>query len=212
MRTKGVVITGLCAVILILAGIAAAEPCPAKSDSHKIVYNGVAFHKSVIGNIETYFLDTVNINNAGVIELCIYPKAPGFPNNGILTPLYDDQSSLLWKIANPTKNDYLGFVRKNGQNNIPINGRINIRVGTADYKTSPSGLLEEGGVLLHIDDPNECKVDKENDGTCFRRPGITQKPTPTPTSAIPEFPTVAFPVAALLGLVSFFAYRKKEKE
>lgn len=138
----------------------------------------------------TFYLDTEadpDHPNSGIIGICIYPS--DF-NNPTLNLLYD---STKWEIKSNSKWNYFGFGRIHGtDHNIPLGTDTDI--GTATYTNNIPGQ----NILLHIYDPIECSTEKED--TCWRRPG---------TTIIPEFPTVAIPIAAVLGLAFFFQQRKR---
>jgi len=170
--------------------------CINRYNSHAISY---PLANVIINNfnlISTYHLDTETASlhtDAGIIEVLICPTPY---NNPTLDLLYNPTK---WKIKSHTNWDYFSYVRKNGDaDNIPLGTDTDI--GTATYTGS---LPNQQYILLHIYDRYECRRTNEGD-TCWRRPG--QPP------GIPEFPTVALPIAAVLGLVFFFQQRKKKEE
>ncbi len=188
--------------------------CPSRMsyDNHTYTYTyaHVDLLTDPLEKFKTIFSLHTEVNplqETGVIGICIYPE-PGY-NPGIgasLLSLYDS-----WQTKHNPPWDYFGFGRMNGKNYIPLNGIHDIPIGSANYTRSTNSEK----ILMHILDKNECSrdenerdEDKEDDDpqdcTCWRRPGTT-----TP---IPEFSTVAIPIAAVLGLVFFFQHRKKKEE
>ena len=146
-------------------------------------------------NLETIFhLDTETDPthpNSGIIGVCIYPSTF---NNPELKLLYD---STEWEVKLNCQWDYFGFGREHGTNhNIPLGTDTDI--GTATYTNN---IPSQQNILLHIYDPIECSAEKED--TCWRRPGA---------ATIPEFSTVAIPIAAVLGIILFFQHRKRKEE
>jgi hypothetical protein len=172
------------------------------------------------GIITTFYLDTYippyynPTSPASIIGICVYPN-PGFDRDigelNIATAL-----NTIWVPKHSGTHDYFGFGRIHGTDTIALSPARTIETGTVNYNTitgSDSSLI-----LMHILDPIECakgdnaddeeEIDGEpnnNPQTCWRRPG-------TPPPGIPEFPTVALPIAAVLGLVFFFQQKKKKEE
>ncbi|MCX9011798.1 MAG: PEF-CTERM sorting domain-containing protein [Candidatus Methanoperedens sp.] len=182
--------------------------CPSRNsyDDHKYTYTYARVDLKQDPDFKTTFsLHTVNNPGTGVIGICVYPD-PGFdPGKGaLLNLLYDPK---LWEIKHNAGSDYFGFGRHGGLNLIPLDGRDTL-IGSADYKQSTSSEK----ILMHILDPVECAIDKDKQAkdqdtdypqnTCWRRPGVTM---------IPEFPTIAFPIAAALAIMLIFQRRKKEE-
>jgi len=158
----------------------------------------------VSGSITTLYLDTEFRSGASLIQVCVYP-IPGFdPEIGTrdIAPLLTDK----WVPKHRGHKEYYGFGRILGTDNIPFDGTKDIEIGTADYGRDTYSHQ----ILMHIYDPEECKNDKDaGEGafqgkTCWRRPGTSTQ--------IPEFPTIALPIAAVIGLVFFFQHRKIRKE
>lgn len=170
--------------------------CINRYNSHAISY---PLANVIINNfnlISTYHLDTETDSlhtNAGIIEVLICPTPY---NNPTLDLLHDPTK---WKIKSNIHWDYFSFVRQNG-NDDNIQLGTDTDIGTATYTGS---LPNQQYILLHIYDTLECGRTNEGE-TCWRRPGQTPR--------IPEFSTIAIPIAAVLGLVFFFQHRKKKEE
>lgn len=171
--------------------------CPNRNsyNSHAIPYSLARVDLNNNNLITKYHLDTdtdpVHPEN-GIIGICIYPTPF---NNPELNLLYGPK----WEIKHNTNWDYFGFGRDGG-NSLNIQQGIDVDLGTAEYLNF---IPTEQDILLHINNPTECSRFNEGN-TCWRRPGHG-----TP---IPEFPTVALPIAAVIGMLFFFQNRKKKQE
>lgn len=183
--------------------------CPGKDsyDQHHITYGyaQVNLIQDPINIYNTIFsLHTDPKSDAGVIAICIYPEDGFDPAIGATYKLLYDPAK--WEIKHNHQWDYLGFGRHGGNDkNILLISQPDIHFGSVDYKR----ITNSDNILMHIFDPAECKTGESDDidgnaQTCWRRPGHG-----TP---IPEFPTVALPIATVIGLVFFFQYRKKKEE
>lgn len=169
--------------------------CPNRDSykAHNIPYS--LARVDLINNdlITTYHLDTdadPSHPENSIIGICVYPTPF---NNPELNLLYTN-----WEIKQNTGWDYFGLGRVTGTNKIPQGTDEDL--GTAEFLNY---IPSQQDILLHIYNPTECSRFNEGN-TCWRRPGHG-----TP---IPEFPTVALPIAAVIGLVFFFQHRKKKEE
>lgn len=145
-------------------------------------------------SITTYYLDTTADSDHpenGIIGICIYPSSNNDPN---LKLLYD---TTLWEIKLKCNKDYFGFGRKEGNDNNIILG-VDTDIGTAEFE---NGIPDTQNILLHIYDPEECSKDGGGQNTCWRRPSQRN---------IPEFPTIAIPIAAVIGLCFFFQQKMRK--
>jgi hypothetical protein len=170
------------------------------------------------GIITTFYLDTYippyydPTSPASIIGICIYPN-PGFDRDigelDIATAL-----NTIWVPKHSGNHGYFGFGRIHGTDTIALSPARTTEIGTVNFNTTSGS--DSSQILMHILDPIECANgdnadDEEIDGnsnnpdTCWRRPG-------TPPPGIPEFPTIALPIAAVIGLVFFFQNRKKKEE
>ncbi len=181
--------------------------CPDRNsyDSHNIEYEFAQVNPvPLYGTQTTIFLDTFYRPDAGVIAICIYPEQDYNPLIGQLSQVYDPST---WEIKynNNNNKDYFGSGRMSGNSqNIPVNGIKNIPIMSSFYGRDTNS----GKILMHIFDRNECSKtpNDDDDGipeTCWRKPC---------TTIIPEFSTIAIPIAAVLGLVFFFQHRKRKEE
>lgn len=183
--------------------------CPSRSSYDEHNYTYTYAHVDLMQDPDfktTFSLHTLNNPGTGVIGICVYPD-PGFNASigALLNLLYDPN---LWEIKHNAGSNYFGFGRHGGLNLIPLNGSDTL-IGSADYKQSTSSEK----ILMHIYDPVECARDtSEREGdkdkeypqnTCWRRPGGG--------TVIPEFPSIAFPIAAALAIMLIFQRRKKEE-
>jgi len=126
--------------------------CPDRNalDSHLQMYDYLSPGIIDDGTKITYVLNTINKPGASVIEYCVYPT-PGFTgSDDDLDPLY-----VGWKVSYNKNKDYFGFVRSQGDDNIPIDGTTGIEIGEADYLSSDNVPTSEV-ILFHINDPDEC--------------------------------------------------------
>ena len=162
------------------------------------------------GSTTTFYLDTyynINYPTASIIGICIYPDPDFNPNDDVLN--IADSLKEKWVPKHSGNHGYFGFGRIHGEDTIALSGDLNIMIGTANY----GQVKDSSQILMHIYDPFECRKgdngdDEEspnNEETCWRRPG-------TPPPGIPEFPTVALPIAAVIGLVFFFQHKKKKED
>jgi hypothetical protein len=170
--------------------------CPNRNsyESHATTYSLARVDLIYNNLITTYHLDTdVDPSHPenGIIGICIYPKTF---NNPELNLLYSPD----WEIKQNTNWDYFGFGRAGG-NSLNIKQGTDGDLGTAKFLNN---IPLQQDILLHIFNPRECSPEGED--TCWRRPGYG-----TP---IPEFPTIALPIAAVIGLVFFFQHKKRKEE
>lgn len=214
MKNNILTVAAALVVIIAMVGVTAAGEngqgigggCLSRNslDSHTKTYDYLFADKTVSGTVVTYTLNTV-ANGALVIGYCVYPT-PGFDGDiEELTPLYPGWE----KWPNNDGKDYFGFERGNGGNEIPIDGAINIQVGSTGYGEQdklPTGEV----VLFHIKDPEECASAEGSedsgdgdDDTCWRRPGIPQPPP------VPEIATIGLVSTGIIGL--FLVARKYRK-
>lgn len=197
-----IIVATILIILAAMTGIASANgqggACPDRNSlsSHTELYDYLFADKIVDGNIVTYLLNTVDKDGASVIGYCVYPPTVSV-NNDDLTALYVGNIGP-WTIFHPDK-DYFGFERGQGgnNNNIPIDGTTDVKVGKVDYEES--GLPKNEVILFHINDREECGQDE----TCWRRSGT---PPPLPVS---EASTIVLMSAGLIGL--FLAARKFRK-
>jgi hypothetical protein len=176
--------------------------CTGSYDTHTKEYSFAHVEPSPIsGKDVTFYLKTsVGPADSAIIGFCVYPNNPK-------TSLSKGPDAGSWGwVPKFTSRNIFGFGRLRGYNNIPLNAVRNLNMGTGHYELETNS----DRILMHIYDPIECSRDddREDDSisgkTCWRRPGTT--------TIIPEFPIIAAPIAAVLGLVFFFQLRKNKKE
>jgi len=207
MKNKIVTIGLLFAVMAAMTGIAAADPCGSyKADP----FNGAWIITDTVvnglgGETVTYKLGTNNIPGVTVKEVCVFNDDfdLSYPT---LTPLWNGPSDL-WSIQN--KMDQFLF-KAGSKTYIPIDGTIST-VGIADYLASTQPTVKYN---LHIVDKTVNRIycptqdpdapTEPDANTCFL------DPTGSPNhQEVPEFSTLAFPIAAVIGLVFFFQHKKR---
>ncbi len=194
MRNKIVMIVALFAVMAAMTGIAIAA-CPGTGAVNPPA--GIASVSSGFsGNTETY---TIATNNVGVDikGLCVI-TGDGIPSADITgAGLYNS-----WGFDHPDSQASFWF-EGSGVNLLNANGQTQ-PVGKATFT---SGIPNTGRTyVLHVSDTTGryCPGGTTNDPeTCFYYPG---------GQVIPEFPTVALPIAAVIGLVFIFQHKKKKEE
>lgn len=215
MKNKLLKIVAVLALIAGMTGIVAADPCPAnpKTDTFNGAWVITESSPSNLGTGEkiTYKLGTNIIPGVTVKEFCVYndtfTKNPAYP---VLTPLWNPSD--LWDVQNKDGQ----FLFKGASHPyIPINGLIT-PVGIADYKDNNQPMVKYN---IHIVDSTltrtYCPPNREDpdtivgtdNNTCFRDPNGSPPPP-----GIPEFPSIALPVSAVIGLLFFFNQRKNKKE
>jgi hypothetical protein len=145
-------------------------------------------------------------------EVCIYNSAATAnpnPINPSLTALF--RLGELWNTIN--KNGYFGWNQNSGTNLMPLTTVGSTDVGEANWGTT-SPLPSDQHYNLHISDNlglgsgGICPKGTQSTGpwTCFVDPDFV------PNGQIPEFPTIALPIAAVIGLVFFFQHKKRKEE
>ncbi|HEY9204491.1 MAG TPA: PEF-CTERM sorting domain-containing protein [Candidatus Methanoperedens sp.] len=219
MKRKLVMITAFFAVMASMTGIAVADPCPGANSNLWTNAPEVAFldsSHSDVGQVRTYnIIISQNLGSTngvpGVIEYCVKPNpgfSPGVSGTGGLTALASGQNGAAFQPDRPDTSIFFGFKRNDGDpSNLPILNQGTVAMGSADYSTGGGSLPTSEDIIFHINDPDICTAAiSDSQGvprnTCFVRHG---------TVTIPEFPHIALPVAAVIGLV-FIVLHMKRKE
>lgn len=155
-------------------------------------YADVYLLPSGISQTTTFFLNTESRAGASIIGICVFPNPPDSQGYDVTIA-----SGLIgkWVAKFNGQNDKFEIGRINGEDKIFLDGTKNIETGTVNYQV----ITDSSKILLHVFDPSVCDPEE----TCWRSPG---------TTIIPEFATIALPIAAVLGLVFFFQHRKKKEE
>lgn len=193
-------ISVLAAAIVSMTGMAAALT---EYENHNLIYNYVNITNiSSDKSVETYMLNTAFKPDAYLIGIIIYPDQSAKPGSDIAA-LYPN-----WKVHSGSRDIVsenaekkgkryeagtydaaeFGYVRKNGNDNIPLDGSENIAIGRAGFS---AGKPRSYGFLIHIYDPVECSRPENNGNsyieydTCLRRPGIINKALSLTMSAYP---------------------------
>jgi len=208
MDNKLIKVVLFLALIAGMTGIAVAEPCPA--------YGPGATGKMSSSTVTPYALDGALNQRLYYLtttvtfkEYCVYPN-----NNATSLPGATASNIITGWDMNIQNNNQVIF-RNAGQGGVESYGPGNdIHIGDVQYSADPTPELL---ILIHIKDTAECEKlyptgDPEgtNDNgvkTCFVQPK-----KPNGNGEIPEFPTVALPVAAVIGLLFFFTKRNSKKE
>ncbi len=144
----------------------------------------------------------------GVMMICKYPIVGGKADTTIVTGITATYigNNGQWAADYGCGDDCARMGRKTGdgnRNNMPMNGGT-YTAGSVTFSTEPDSEL----IVAHINWPAQCQDsgnydDDRNANTCFR---ALQRP---PTD-VPEFPTIALPIVALMGIM-FLVYRLKKK-
>jgi hypothetical protein len=197
MRNKIMMILALFAVMVAMTGIAIAA-CP-NGDAIKDSAGIASVSKGSSGTTETY---TIATNNVGVDikGLCVITGA-NIPKRGISgNGPYNS-----WDFQHPSTKDSFWF-EGSGTQLLRANGQTK-DVGRATF--TPSIPNTDRTYVLHVSDTtgNYCPGGTtRSPKTCFYYPGGS------PPTTVPEFPTVALPIAAVIGLVFFFQGKKRKVE
>lgn len=213
MRTR--IIHIMFAVMVVMTGIVAAEPCP---DSNGVLSaskttDKISPYSTTLGTERSYFLTTSFDSGYthDTKEFCVYNIDAQNTIIGVLDLLqvpYDITANWEYNIK-PNDNSLTGRDRvefKSYKGNYPISSPVDDKpIGKINYETLPANEL----IVLHIRDNGICRnsgnLDGDNDPeTCFVRESTTTN--------VPEFPTMALPIAAVLGLVFFIQQRKTKEE
>lgn len=143
----------------------------------------------------------------GVMMICKYPIVGGSADMTQVTEIaaaYNGNNGLWAAEIGCGSGDCARMGRKTGdgnKNNMPMNGGT-YTAGSVAFSSEPDSEL----IVAHINWPEECRSSDDYDGdgnpeTCFR---TLQQPT-----SVPEFPTIALPIATLIGML-FLVYRLKK--
>jgi len=189
-----------------MIGIAVAEPCPATPKLDV----GFKFAKVVQTDLGSnnfkYEVQTlIATPDFEIREVCVYNDDAIKSGPPSLTTTFKPGN--LWNTI--SKDDYFGWDQNSGTNLMPLTSEGFTEVGHADWgATDPQ---PDKHYNLHISDKlgTICPKDPskpDEPGTCFVDPDFVP-----PDGNIPEFPTVALPVAAVLGMM-FLMSRSKKKE
>jgi len=179
--------------------------CTENYDSHREEYSFAHVEPDPISGKEVrfYLTTTVGPSGSAILGFCVYPDNPKTSLSA-----GPDADTPDWKWVPKFNSRYrFGFGRLHGHDNIPLDADRYLDIGTAYYKENTNS----NKILMHILDPVECsKNGIQADGedkypnTCWRRPGTSTQ--------IPEFPTIALPIAAVIGLVFLFQHRRNKGE
>ncbi|NJD76902.1 MAG: PEF-CTERM sorting domain-containing protein [Candidatus Methanoperedens sp.] len=143
----------------------------------------------------------------GVMMICKYPIVGGNADTSTITGItatYNGNNGLWAAKIGCGSGDCARIGRKTGDgnsNNMPMNGGT-YTAGSVTFSSEPDSEL----IVAHINWPQECGDSGDDDGdgnpeTCFR---TLQEPT-----SVPEFPTIALPIATLIGML-FLVYRLRK--
>lgn len=183
------------AIVLVLTGftgIVSADPCPGPSDTK---WNGVPIVTAGL----TISAGSTSGSGTGPYDYIVQamPAFAGSPPIGFqelcirtgntVTQIAQTFAAPNWgSEANP---NVFGFARLNGEsNNIPFDGNVH-DVGTITFSGNPGSQ----DILVHINDPAECRPTDQSD-TCFRSPGTGGQP-------VPELNPMILTTTGLFGLV-----------
>lgn len=211
MKNKLLKIVAILALITGMAGIVEAAPCPGINgvDTASKMTPLVNAYSTGGNSVRDYYLTT---NFEGDIkEYCIYPNNAGstlVPDPIVVfDPAITHWSATLQPGNNPTqlrmKSDTDAY-----NINSPASGLTDKHIAQVTYSGSDPAAPEQY-IVLHIRNNAICytgvdpNLDEDNDpATCFVRNG--------PGEQIPEFPTMALPVAAVMGIM-FLMMRSRKK-
>ena len=137
------------------------------------------------------------------------PKRQGIDANGVPESLNDPEvcsdsppNSVQWNFIPGQGNTTVDPI------NITLSGAMS---GTYDYNTHTGGVYK---FIIPYASQNLSEVSAVVNfgGDLGRNPVLTVSHGCTGDNEIPEFPTIALPIAALIGLVFFFQYKKRKIE
>jgi hypothetical protein len=144
-----------------------------------------------------YFYLTTTFASQDIIGYCVYNR---IPTSGLPSVSSNTEAVNYWHFKDKVA-DYVGFLpHPQGQHPL-VTPQTNLPMGSVTFSSEPPDML----IILHVRSAELCGGN-EQDGspkTCHVRYG---------GNAIPEFPTVALPIAAVIGLVFFFQHKKRKEK
>lgn len=197
MRNKLLKIVAVLALIAGMTGIAAAGNCVNANGalSSSTETNKVAPYVTGSGDIRDFYL-TTTFNPGDIIGYCIYNTNPP---NGLPSVSSSSANVNHWPFSSNTP-DYIGFLPQPQGRNPLASPQTALKMGSVTFSNTPPDLL----IILHVRSAELCGGYESNGEakTCHVRQGAG--------NSIPEFPTIALPVAAALGIM-FLMVRAKKK-
>lgn len=221
----GPVILGLVIVLSLIPSVAYALPPPPQPAGNCPAFNGVDDAAPQISSSLLSFTETGGLTKVisvvtsdqsapstgdiipGVMMICKYPIVGDNADTSKVTDItatYNGNNGLWADDYGCGSNDCARMGRKNSDgnsNNMPMNGGT-YTAGSVTFSTEPDSEL----IVAHINWPEECGDSADDDGdrnpeTCFRT--LQQR------TSVPEYPTLALPIATLIGMLFLLNRLKK---
>jgi hypothetical protein len=146
------------------------------------------------GNTINFFL-TTTFDSQDIIGYCVYNS---IPTSGLPIVSSNTTAVINWDF-NAKYPDYVGFLPHPQGPNTLVTPQTNLPMGSVTFSSEPPDML----IVLHVRSAELCGGTEQNPNTCKVRYG---------GNPIPEFPTIALPIAAVIGMVFFFQHKKKKEE